>query len=160
MFREMRRNKQQLSKNETKEIFKNNTSGVLALLSDDGFPYTVPISYVFTGDKLYFHSAKTGHKIDAINKYNKASFCVIAQDKVIPEKYTTLYKSAIAFGKIKVINSETEKLKALEVLAEKYTPNDEQGRKAEIEKAFDHLCMIEFTVEHMTGKQSSELAKK
>ena len=84
MFREMRRNKQILSNEESINILKNGKSGVLALLGDEDYPYAVPISYVYDNSKIYFHSAKTGHKTDAIKKYSKASFCVIDQDNVIP----------------------------------------------------------------------------
>ena len=80
MFREMRRKRQLLSDKESIEILENGTSGVLALLGDDEYPYAVPISYVYDNAKIYFHGAKTGHKIDAIRKCSKASFCVIEQD--------------------------------------------------------------------------------
>lgn len=104
----MRRNKQLLSNNESVEILKNGTSGVLALLGDNEYPYAVPISYVYDNSKIYFHGAKSGHKIDAIRKCNKASFCVIAQDEIHPEKYTTYFKSVITFGKIRILEDENE----------------------------------------------------
>ena len=159
MFRAMRRKKQELTKEENIEILKGSTSGVLALLGDDDYPYAVPMSYVYDNSKIYFHCAKTGHKIDAVKKCNKASFCVIAQDEVIPERYTTHYKSVIAFGKIRIIEDETEKRKSIELLAEKYTPDDEEGRLAEIDREYAALCMIELSVEHMTGKEAIELTK-
>ena len=120
MFREMRRNKQMLSIDECIEILNRGTSGVLALSGDHGYPYAVPVSYVYCDSKLYFHSAKSGHKIDAIKKYSKASFCVIDQDNIIPEKYTTSFRSVIAFGKIHIIENETDIKKTIENLAKKY----------------------------------------
>lgn len=72
MFREMRRKKQMLSVDECIEILNKGTSGVLALLGDHNYPYAIPISYVYCNSKLYFHSAKSGHKIDAINKCSKS----------------------------------------------------------------------------------------
>ena len=98
MFREMRRSKQQMSEDAANAILKSATSGVLSLLGDDGYPYGVPISYVYEEGKLYFHSALSGHKVDAVRNYDKASFTVIVQDDIVPEKYTTLYRSVIAFG--------------------------------------------------------------
>ena len=80
MFREMRRNKQLLTEDISREILQRNTSGVLSLMGDEGYPYGVPLSYVLAGDKIFFHCAKTGHKIDAIRSCEKASFCVIDQD--------------------------------------------------------------------------------
>ena len=79
-FRSMRRKRQQLSEKENISILQKATAGTLALLGDNGYPYAVPISYVYADGKLYFHSALSGHKIDAIRNCDKASFCVIAQD--------------------------------------------------------------------------------
>ena len=158
MFREMRRKNQLLTDEECIEILNSSTSGTLALLGDNDYPYSVPISYVYNDGKLYFHSALTGHKIDAINMHSKASFCVIAQDKVVPEKYTTYFRSVIAFGKIRVIDNDAEKLRAIEILAEKYSPQLAEGRKKEIEDNFSRMCMIELDIEHMTGKEAKELA--
>ena len=88
-FRDMRRKRQQLSEEESIAILEKATAGTLALLGDDDYPYAVPISYVYYEGKLYFHSALAGHKVDAIHKCDKASFCVIEQDDVQPKKYTT-----------------------------------------------------------------------
>ena len=85
----MRRKKQLLDYRKSVDILNRGTAGVLALLGDNDYPYTVPISYVYDNSKIYFHSAKAGHKIDAIRKNRKASFCVLDQDQVIPEEYTT-----------------------------------------------------------------------
>ena len=81
-FRAMRRKRQQLSDEESIAILEKSTSGTLALLGDDDYPYAVPISYVYSHGALYFHSALAGHKVDAIRRCDKASFCVIAQDDV------------------------------------------------------------------------------
>lgn len=161
MFREMRRKKQLLSNNESVEILKNGNSGVLALLGDNEYPYAVPISYVYDNSKIYFHGAKSGHKIDAIRKCNKASFCVIAQDEIHPEKYTTYFKSVITFGKIRILEDENEIRQAIEKLAIKYYPKDDEvNRNQEIAKEWKTLCMIELSVEHMTGKEAIEFVKK
>ena len=98
MFRDMRRKNQLLPQEEAEAILRQGTSGVLSLLGDGGYPYGVPLSYVYHNGRLYFHCAKAGHKLDAIRRERKCSFCVIAQDLVAPEKYTTLFRSVIAFG--------------------------------------------------------------
>ena len=102
MFKEMRRHKQLLNAEETAAVLERGTSGVLALSGEDGYPYAVPLSYVFDGEKLYFHSAKAGHKLEALRRCPKASFCVIDQDQIVPEEYTTYFRSVIAFGAIQV----------------------------------------------------------
>lgn len=161
MFREMRRKKQLLSREEAVKMLESGTSGVLALAGDDGYPYAVPISYVYSGDKIYFHSAKEGHKIDAINRCDKASFCVIGQDSVRPEEYTTYFKSVVVFGRIRVLEDEDEAKTAIGILAKKYHPNDSlENRAMNIDNAFNRMSIIELTVEHMSGKAAKEIVGK
>ena len=89
MFREIRRNKKQiLSEDRAREILSSATSGVLSLMGDNGYTYGVPLSYTLKGNTLYFHCAKKGHKIDALQKHNKVSFTVIETDHIVPEEYT------------------------------------------------------------------------
>ncbi len=159
MFREMRRKNQLLSLEETISILEQETSGTLAVLGDDGYPYAVPLSYVYEDSKIYFHCAKTGHKMEAIINNDKVSFCIIAQDQIIPEEYTTYYRSVIVFGKARLLENE-EKRHAVELLAKKYSPEDEAGRAKEIEESFNRVVMVEITIEHMTGKAALELVKK
>ena len=161
MFREMRRKNQLLSNKENIELLEKGTSGVLALLGDNEYPYAVPISYVYDNSKIYFHGAKAGHKIDAIRKCRKTSFCVIAQDEIFPEKYTTYFKSVIVFGKIRILEDENEIREAIERLAMKYHPTDSiENRIQEIAREWKALCMMELSIEHMTGKEAIEIAKE
>ena len=160
MFREMRRKKQYLSLQESIAVLNRGTSGVLAVSGDDNYPYAVPLSYVYINNKIYFHCAKTGHKLDGIARNNKVSFCVIDQDCVVPEEYTTYFRSAIAFGKARVLEDETEKRKAIELLAERYSPDHEQGRLREIDMQFKQVCLVELAVEQLTGKEAIELVRK
>lgn len=158
MFRDMRRGKQALTDEESRDILYSGSSGVLALSGDDDYPYALPISYHYDGDRLYFHCAKAGHKIDAIKRNDKASFCVIAQDKISPEEYTTHYRSVIVFGRISIIEDELQKLFAIRKLAEKYVPGDSKERRdSMINKEWDALCMLQMEIEHITGKEAREL---
>lgn len=161
MFREMRRSKQELPREETEAVLRRGTSGVLALAGDEGYPYAVPISYVYDDGKLYFHCALSGHKLDAIKRNEKASFCVIGQDEIVPEAYTSYFRSVIAFGRISVMEDEGKKRKALEKLAEKYAPEDTPaGRHGAIDREWSILCMLEMEIDHMTGKEGRELARR
>jgi hypothetical protein len=159
MFREMRRKRQQLSDEESIGILQKVTSGTLALLGDNDYPYAVPISYVYYDGKLYFHSALSGHKVDAIRQCDKASFCVIEQDDVQPEKYTTFFRSVIAFGRIHIIEDETEKLEMARMLGNRYNPNNDESLQKELESGLSRMLMIRFDIEHMTGKEAIELVK-
>ena len=95
----MRRNKQALCQEECEQALRRATSGVLSLISPDGFPYGVPLSYALVDGVIVFHGALEGQKIDCIRRDNRASFCVIDADDVIPEKYTTAYRSVIVKGR-------------------------------------------------------------
>lgn len=161
MFREMRRGKQALSNEDIVRVLKGGTSGVLALAGDDDYPYALPISYVYADGKLYFHCAKSGHKIDAVARNPKASFCVIGQDKVSSAEYTTHYESVIAFGKIRVMDDEIQKLCAIRKLSDKYCAAEgEEHRERAISKEWSSLCLLEMEIEHITGKQARELIIK
>ncbi len=156
-FREMRRKRQQLSQEESIDILKHATAGTLALLGDNDYPYAVPISYVFHEGKLYFHSALAGHKVDAIRKCDKASFSVIERDDVQPEKYTTFYRSVIAFGRIHIIEDEEERLAAARRLGNRYNPNHDEALQKELENGLSRMLVIRFDIEHLTGKEAREL---
>ena len=156
----MRRNHQQLSEAESIVILQKATAGTLALLGDGGYPYAVPISYVYADGKLYFHSALSGHKVDAIRNCDKASFCVIDKDDVQPAKYTTFFRSVIAFGRIHIIEDEQEKLETARLLGDRYNPNQEEALQKEMEHGFSRMLMIRFDIEHLTGKEAIELMKQ
>ena len=159
MFREMRRNKQQLTKEECEKILEHGKTGILAVLGDNGYPYAVPINYYWKNGVIYLHCAKSGHKIDAIKNEPKVSFCVVDRDDILQEKYTTLYKSVIAFGKAEIVIEKSEMRSAATALAEKYCPDFLEGIPAEVEREFGALCIIKINIEHLTGKQGKELMK-
>lgn len=160
MFREMRRKKQRLSAEACEAILAEGTSGVLAVDGDGGYPYAVPLSYVYQDGKLFFHCAKSGHKLDAVRRNPRASFCVIGQDRVVPEEYTSYFRSVIVFGTIRVLQEEREIRAAVRSLAVKYAPEDsEENRELAIQKEYSALCMLELTAEHITGKEAIELAR-
>lgn len=160
MFREMRRKRQMLPQADAEALLLAGTSGVLAVSGDEGYPYAVPLSYVYHGGRLYFHCAKSGHKLDAIARNPKASFCVIGQDQVVPAEYTTYFRSVIAFGTVRILEGEAEKREAIRAIAEKYAPeNSPARREEEIEREWPALCLLEFSVEHLSGKEAIELVR-
>lgn len=161
MFHKMRRTVQQLTYEEAEAVLLRGSAGVLALTGDKEFPYAVPLSYVYDGAHIYFHSATEGHKIDAIQRNPNASFAVIDQDEVIPEKYTTAYRSVVVFGSVRIIEDEGEKHSAIRKLAVKYAPEQTNAQHdAAIDSAWDRFCILEMSIAHMTGKQAIELVAK
>lgn len=158
-FREMRRKRQMLAEEESIAILQKATSGTLALLGDNDYPYAVPISYVYQEGRLYFHSAMEGHKVDAIRKCSKASFCVIDQDDVKPEKYTTFFRSVIAFGRVHIVENDSERFEIARLLGNRYNPSHDEDLQKEIESGLSHMLVIRFDIEHLTGKEAIELMK-
>jgi nitroimidazol reductase NimA-like FMN-containing flavoprotein (pyridoxamine 5'-phosphate oxidase superfamily) len=156
MFREMRRKEQLLSESETIEILQSCTSGVLAVTGDNDYPYAVPLSFAYKDGKLFFHSAKAGHKIDGIKKNNKVSFCVIKTDDVIPKAFTTHFRSVIVFGRARILTADSEKKYALECLVEKYSPDYITEGQSEIVRNWNRVCVAEVKIEYMTGKAAIE----
>lgn len=160
MFREMRRKKQLLSAQETEEILRSGTSGVLAVSGDDGYPYAVPLSYAYADGKLYFHWAGSGQKLEGIRQNDKVSFCVIGQDEVVAEAFATNYRSVIVFGRASVIADDETKRHALRLLVQKYSPGYETAGEVEIVKDWKAVTVVELRIEHMTGKEALALARQ
>ena len=158
MFREMRRGKQLLSMKDTIIVMDSCTNGILACLGDEDYPYAVPLSYVYFNDKIYFHSAKVGHKIDAIIKNPKVSFTVVDEDTIVSEEYTTYFRSVIAFGKARVVEGD-ERLEAFEALVEKYSGDQPEEAKHKEITGCKEAYIIAIDVEHITGKEAIEYVK-
>lgn len=161
MFPEMRRKKQQLGLEETEQILLRGTSGVLSVYGPEGYPYGVPLSYVYRDGKLYFHCAKKGTKLSCIEKNAKASFTVIDLDRVVPEEYTSYFRSVMAFGTIRILEQDPEKWSAMEALGRKYYPGDTQeGLEQAIRREWAPLTVMEMEIDHMTGKEAIELVRE
>ena len=158
-FRPMRRNRQQLSREECERILDRCTSGVLALAGDGGYPYAVPLSYVYADGAIIFHSTVEGHKVDAIRRDSRCSFCVIDQDEIKPAEFTTYFRSVIAFGRIHILETADEKVQALRLLGRRYSPGDEPGLQREIDKSLDHVLLLRLNIDHLSGKEAIELVR-
>ena len=134
MFRKMRRKKQELTEKQCLDILRRAKTATLALSGDDGYPYSVPMNFVYEDGKIYFHGAKEGHKIDAIKNNPKVSMSIINQE-------------------------DDEIYHAIKTLGLKYN-EDEVTVEKEIQREWKALCCIEITIEHISGKQAIELVNK
>ena len=161
MFRKMRRNKCELSSETAEKILREGIFGVLSLSGDDGYSYGVPINYAVEGKKIFFHSAKSGHKLDAIKNNDKVSFCVVDMHEVVAEEFTSYFSSVIAFGRIKILADDEVEAKrhALELLADKYSPNvNSELREKELSRV-NAVSILVLEIEHLTGKAARELVR-
>lgn len=151
MFREMRRKDRQLNDDEAKNILQNNAYGILSTVSEEGYPYGVPVSYVFSNNSLYIHSATKGHKLDNISSNDKVSFTVVGQTCVLPDQFSTTYESVIIFGRAIEICGD-EKNKALLEFINKYSPDFMKQGKEYMDKAGKATRVIKISIKHISGK--------
>lgn len=157
MFRAMRRLKQQISEEECINILNTMPRGVLSVLGDNGYPYGVPMDHWYSESdgKLYFHCAKEGHKLDAISKCDKVSYCVMDEGFRKDGDWALNIRSVIVFGRIKIVSDEDKKREICINLCRKFN-DDEEYLQKELTNAFPRVCCLELIPEHMTGKLVNE----
>ena len=157
----MRRKRQALSEEACIEVLERGTSGVLALNDSElGAPYQVPLNYGYRDGRLTFHGAMTGHKIDLLKAGARASFTIIDQDEIIPEQYTSYFRSVVCTGRLRQLTDPDERLEELLFVAERFWPGHEEKAREEIAPAFDHTFVLVLDIETMTGKEAVELARR
>lgn len=136
-------------------IMRENTHGVLALCDSDGMPYAVPVNYCYKNGAVYFHSAKAGHKLEALAANPKCSFCVVGKERIVAEEYNAVFESAIVFGQARAIADDSpEKREALELIARKYGPDDDASTQGVLERNLHKVTMIKLEIEYWSGKRS------
>ena len=157
MFREMLRKKQQLTQEACIEILKKEPRGVLSVLGDDGYPYGMPMNHYYCEEdgKIYFHSGKNGHRVDAVKHCDKASFCVYDGGFRREGEWALNISSVIVFGRIELIEDQEKIYKIARLLSYKFT-NDEEYIEREIQKSGPGTMMFALVPEHMTGKLVKE----
>ena len=157
MERKMRRIRQLLPEEDNIRILKTGKVAVWAVSGDDDYPYAVPVNYVYNDGNIYIHSAKQGHKIDAIRRNPKCSLCIIDKDEVVAEEFTSYFRSVIAFGQAEIIEDEEETINELRLLSDKYftgiDPTDE------IRKFLRNVFIVRIRLTEITGKEAIELVR-
>ena len=155
MFRDLTRKKQKLSTVECKEILKQEVRGVLAVNGDDGYPYALPINFYYDeeSNRIYFHSGKVGHKLDAIAKSDKASFCVYDKGHHKDGHWSLNIRSVIIFGRIRTVDDWSDEL--MVNFCKRFT-GDMEYIYSEIEKFKSNTAILCLEIEHMTGKLVNE----
>lgn len=159
MFRTMRRSKQLLSMEDTKAVMERCTNGVLSCYGDGGYPYAVPVNFVYYDEKIYFHSAKSGHKIDSIMKDPKVCFTVIDEDTIVSEEFTSYFRSVVAFGKARIVEGD-ENLTSFKALVEKYSGDQPEERKLKEISGCTGAYIIAIDIDHITGKEAIEYVRE
>ncbi len=157
MFRPMRRFRQQISEEECIRILQEEKRGVLSVSGEDGYPYGIPMNHWFNPEdgKLYFHGAKEGHKLDAVRKDNRVSYCIWDAGYREEGEWAWHVKSVVVFGRISPVTDAEKSKLVCTSLCRKFT-DDEAYIRREIENALPRVQCLELTIDHMTGKLVSE----
>ena len=154
-FRPMRRFKQALPEETCYRILENAYRGFLSVNGDGGYPYSVPLNFVFEDGKLYFHCAREGHKLDAIRACNKACFTVLDEPEKEPGDWWYHVKSVICFGRVAIVADERERMARLRSLAGKYFPSG-YDTEADIHRNGPNAVVLAFAIDHISGKAVRE----
>ena len=159
MFRTMRRFKQQISEEECIQILQEEKRGILSMHGEDGYPYGIPMNHWYNPEngKLYFHCAKTGHKLDAIRNHDKVSYCVYDQGFRENGDWALNIRSVVVFCRARIVDdAEDELRRRIAVgLCRKFT-DDEAFLQKELVSAMPRAAFLELTPDHMTGKLVNE----
>ncbi len=157
MFRTIRKKKNEISTEDAKELLRTSRRGILAVNGDDGYPYAIPINYFYdeASEKIFFHGSRAGHKADALKACDKICFTVIGQEMLKAEPWAPYVKSAVVFGRCRLIEDTEYALKMLRQFTMKYYP-DEQTMNEEIARCAKAVQMFEISIEHISGKEVQE----
>ena len=147
----MRRKDKVMQDGDTIGLLQRGEYGVLSTVDGNGQPYGVPLNYVLMNNRIYFHCALEGHKLDYINANPKVSFCVVGRTNVLPAEFSTEFESVIVFGRASVVDGE-ERYQALNGLIEKYSPDFISEGAAYIHKHDSQTRVVRVEIDRMTGK--------
>ena len=157
MFRPMRRASRAIADADAKQLLANAKRGVLAVNGDDGYPFAIPVNYFYDSEqgKIYFHGAKSGHKVDALRKSDKVCFTVYGNERFEAGEWAPFVQSVVVFGRCRLVEDAAATEARVRELALKYYPTAE-AVEAEIKKDIKAVQLYEITIEHLTGKQIQE----
>lgn len=153
---------------EIKQILQRCTIGRFATIGEDGFPYVVPVNYVYWRGAIYFHCARKGMKTDNIVANNRVCFEVdiplayLASDFYNDDKPPCMvhqfYHSVIIKGHAEFVEESSEKVGALNALVASHEPGVEFTLITPETPAVDICAVVAIRIEEMTGKR--DLAQK
>lgn len=157
MFRTIRKKKNEISTEAAKQLLRSSRRGVLAVNGDNGYPYAIPINYLYDEDtqKIYFHGARAGHKVDALRACDKVCFTVYGNETVREEAWAPFMQSTVVFGRCHLLENGPEAMALLKKFAMKYYP-EEQLADEEIAHAGKAAQLFEIEIEHLSGKEVQE----
>lgn len=154
MFRKIRKIKNEIDKDAVDSLLHSCRRGVLSMNGEDGYPYAIPVNYYYdeANQKIYFHGAKAGYKVDCLNKCDKVCFTVFGNETIKDLEWAPYVQSVVVFGRCRLVDTDNEVLKTFMM---KYYPDVDLIDKV-IEEDSKFVQMYEISIEHKSGKQVQE----
>lgn len=157
MFRKIRRTKSEISVEEAKILLKNNKRAAFSVNGDNGYPFTIPINFYYdeNENKIYFHSAKSGHKINSIKASNKVCFTTWDDGYLDEGDWAYHVSSCVVYGRAILVEDRKITEEKVRILAMKYYPTTKEVEQ-EIQKSIDRVQLVAIEIEHISGKKVHE----
>ena len=152
MFRKLQRKNKEITLKECIRILEEEKRGVLSVIGDNGYPYGMPMNHYYADDgSIYFHCGKNGHRLDALKKCDKVSFCVYTEGTKNENYWALTIKSVIVFGRVEIVDDIDAVSEISAKLSRKFT-DDEDYIKNEIECFAHETFVLKLVPEHICGK--------
>ena len=152
----MRRKDREQSKDFALEVADKCAYSALATVNPDGSPYCIPLSMAREGECLYFHCAKEGRKIDNLRNSSRVCVSCVGEVKPLTSDFSTLYESAVIFGAASEVTDREEKIRALRLICERYTPSHMAAFDKAIEQSLDITGVWKIHIDGISGKARKE----
>lgn len=158
MFRSIRKKRNEIGLEESKQLLCNSRRGVLAVCGDEGYPYAIPINFLYdeSENTIIFHGAKAGHKVDSIKANDKVCFTVYGNESIKKEAWAPFVQSVVVFGRCHLVSGLEENVRLVRKFAQKYYPSLELVDE-EVKASGKGVQMFEIKIEHMSGKEIQEI---
>lgn len=153
----MRRADRAISREDALAVIDRCAYGTLSLIATDGTPYAVALNVVRDGEKLFFHSAMAGLKVDSLHENPQVCLLFVENPTIYEKGLTTLYTSTVVRGKVTEIIDFDEKRRALRLLCDRFVPGltkEETGCVETGPKSTGVWCI---EIESVTGKQNRRM---
>ncbi|NLZ19423.1 MAG: pyridoxamine 5'-phosphate oxidase family protein [Bacteroidales bacterium] len=154
-FRPLRRIKQAATEAECLAVLQSAPRGILSVHGENGYPYGIPMNFIFTDGKICFHCAREGHKLDAVRADGKVCFTILSEPVKNEGEWWNCFTSVIIFGRIREVSDPARADGLLRALGAKYFP-EAYDIESDIQRNGPRALLLEITIDHMTGKHVRE----
>lgn len=151
---DIRRRDKLMDETSARALLKKAEYGTLALVDEDGYPYAIPVNYVWDGrDRLYIHCAPEGKKLRALVAHAEVCFSVVGEVRLQAAALTCEYESVVLRGKAHLCRDDAERWEALMLLLDKLAPEYKEKSIEPTKKSFPRVAIICIELTEFSGKR-------